>query len=144
VRCWVANGATIIAHRAARSFLERVVARKWSDSADLLEQRRAKGSSAPRLQFRAVDDSLQLAGGALTLFAFDGPSSEVALGAYIRGDSFLWASDFVQSASRPTQYLDEVAAAVRRMGITPAKLAAEHLPLVDWSRVAPLAARSTP
>jgi hypothetical protein len=144
VRYWVANGATIISHRAARGFLERVVARRWSDSLDLLEQRRAKGNAAPRLKFRAVDDSLQLAGGAITLFAFDGPSSEVALGAYVRGDNFLWASDFVQSAARPTQYLDEVAAAVRRMGFTPAKLAAEHLPLIDWSRVAPLAARSTP
>ncbi len=141
VRYWVAEGATIASHRASREFLERVVARKWVDAPDLLEKQRAHGI---RLKFRAVNDSLSLAGGAITLFALDGPSSEGALGAFVHADKFLWASDYVQTLGAPTQYLDEVAAAVRRMKLTPAKLASEHLPLVDWSRAERLAAHSTP
>jgi hypothetical protein len=141
VRYWVAQGATIISHRASREFLGRVVARTWTDAPDLLETRRASGV---RMKFRAVDDSLSLAGGAITLFAIDGPSSEGALAAFVHADNFLWASDYVQTLSRPTQYLDEVAAAVRRMKLTPANLAAEHLPLVDWSRAAALAGGGPP
>ena len=60
VRYWVAQGATIVSHRASRPFLERVVDRRWTDQPDLLERVRARGV---RLKFRAVDDSLRLAGG---------------------------------------------------------------------------------
>lgn len=130
VRYWVAQGATIISHRASRPFLERVVDRRWTDTPDVLEHSRA-GSGA--MKFRAVDDSLRLAGGAITLFAIDGPSSEGALAAFVHADRFLWASDFVQTLQRPTQYLDEMRAAVRRMGYAPTRLAAEHLPLADWA-----------
>jgi hypothetical protein len=141
VRYWVAQGATIVSHRASLPFLTRVVDRRWTDAPDLLERVRARGT---RFKFRAVDDSLPLAGGEVTLFAIDGPSSEGALAAYVRNDRFLWASDFVQTLQRPTQYLDEVLAAVHRMRYEPSRLAAEHLPLVDWSATARFDRRVVP
>jgi hypothetical protein len=141
VRYWVAQGATIVSHRASRSFLERVVDRRWTDSPDALERVRSHGV---RLKFRAVDDSLRLAGGDVTLFAIDGPSSEGALAAYVHADRFLWASDYVQTLQQPTQYLDEVTAAVHRMGYSPTRLAAEHLPLTDWSAATRLEGRAVP
>jgi hypothetical protein len=141
VRYWVAQGATIVSHRASQAFLQRVVDRRWTEAPDLLEKTRARGM---RLKFRAVDDSLRLAGGDVTLFAIDGPSSEGALAAYVHGDRFLWASDFVQTLRQPTQYLDEVIAAVRRMRYDPARLAAEHLPLVDWTSAMRFEQRTAP
>jgi hypothetical protein len=137
VRAWVARGATIVSHRAARSFLAEVVNRRWTQSPDLLERRRATA----RLEFRAVDDSLTLAGGDIALHPIDGAASEVALLGFVRRDRFLWASDFIQNVSAPTQYLDEVAAAVARAHLEPLMVAAEHAPLIAWDRVAPLAAK---
>jgi len=135
VRAWVARGATIASHRAAQSFLSEVVTRRWTLSPDLLERRRATAS----LRFRAVDDSLTLADGAISLFPIDGAASEVALIAFVRPDRFLWASDFIQNVSEPTQYLDEVSAAVTRAGLKPLMVAAEHAPLIAWERLIPLA-----
>jgi hypothetical protein len=130
VRYWVAQGATIISHRASRPFLQRVIDRRWTDAPDVLERARPRGVT---MKFRSVGDSLRLANGAITLFAIDGPSSEGALAAFVHGDRFLWASDFVQTLQRPTQYLDEMRAAVQRMGYAPTRVAAEHLPLADWT-----------
>lgn len=135
VRAWVARGATIVSHRAARPFLTEVVNRRWTVSPDLLERRREHVA----LRFRAVDDSLALAGGDVLLFPIDGAASEVALAAFVRPDRFLWASDFIQRVTSPSQYLDDVFAAVTRAGVSPLKVAAEHAPLVAWDRVAPLA-----
>jgi hypothetical protein len=137
VRYWVAQGATIISHRASRAFLDKVVARRWTAAADLLEQRRSHGRRVP-MHFVPVEDSLRLAGGAITLFAIDGISSEGALAAFVHADRFLWASDYIQTLAQPTQYLDEVAAAVARMHVDPLRVAAEHLPLSDWSAAAAL------
>lgn len=141
VRFWVARGATIISHRSSRAFLDTIVNRRWTAAPDLLERERAR---TPRMKFRAVDDSLRLAGGALTVFAIDGPASEGALAGFVHQDSFLWASDYVQNLQQSTQYLDEVAAAVRRMGYAPARLGAEHIPVSDWKNVAPLAEARRP
>ena len=58
---------------------------------------------------------------------------------FVRPDRFLWASDFIQNVSAPTQYLDEVSAAVTRAGVTPLMVAAEHAPLIAWERLVPLA-----
>lgn len=135
VRAWVARGATVVGHRAARSFLERVVNRRWTLAPDLLERRRAHAA----FRFRAVADSVSLAGGDIVVFPIDGVASEVALAAFIRPSRFLWASDYVQDLDAPTQYVDEVAAAVRRMGLSPSTVAAEHARLAQWSRVAALA-----
>ena len=137
VRAWVARGATVVSHPAARDFLTRVVNRRWTVAPDLLERRRQQ---AP-FRLHAVADSLLLAGGDIVVFPIDGVASEVALAAFVRPSRFLWASDYVQNLRAPTQYVDEVVAAVGRMGLTPATVAAEHTPLSAWDRVAKLAAR---
>jgi hypothetical protein len=134
VRAWVAHGATIVSHPAARDFLTQVVNRRWTLQPDLLERQRKRAV----LQFRAVKDTLALAGGDILLFPIDGAASEVALAAFVRPSRFLWGSDFIQNLREPTQYVDDVVAAVHRVGVSPIKVAAEHAPLVDWDRVAKL------
>lgn len=138
VRYWVAQGATIVSHRAARGFLESVVARRWTAEPDLLERRRGQS----RLRFVPVSDSLRLGGGDLFLFAIDGRTSEVALAAFVRPDRFLWASDFIQSLQEPSAYLDDVWQAVARVRVSPQRVAAEHLPLSPWETADRLARRS--
>ena len=145
VRFWVASGATIVSHRTARPFIDRVIQRRWTLAPDKLEQRRGRDQAA--LRFRSVDDSLPVARGALTLFAINGPASEGALAAFIHDDRFLWASDYVQTLRAPSHYVDEVVAAVRRHGYQPTKLGAEHIRLSEWSaaeHLAEPAARPTP
>jgi hypothetical protein len=129
VRFWVASGATIVSHRASRAFLERVLRRRWTAAPDKLEHSRPRA----RLIFRPVTDSLRLAGGAVALYPIDGIASEGALMGFVRGERFLWASDYVQTLEEATQYGREVAAAARRAGLAPQRLAAEHLPLNDWA-----------
>jgi len=125
VRAWIARGATVVAHRAARTFLTDVVNRRWTLAPDLLERRRAGAT----FRLRTVTDSLRLAGGDIVLFPIDGAASEVALAAFVRPDRFLWASDYIQDLTSPTQYLDDVFAATERVGVSPVKVAAEHAPL---------------
>ena len=137
VRAWVANGATVVVHRAARSFITEVVNRRWTLVPDQLELQRAHTT----LHLRVVSDTLDLAGGDILLFPIDGAASEVALAAFVRPDRFLWASDYVQNLSAPTQYVDDVVAAVQRARLSPTKVAAEHTPLTAWDHVAPLAER---
>jgi len=132
VRFWVARGAIIVAHRAAEPFLRKVVDRRWTAAPDLLEQLRSRGRT-PRWRFRSVDDSLVLAGGEITLHPIDGITSEVALLGWLLADRFLWASDYIQTAASPTEYTAEVRAAVRRAGLTPERVAAEHLRLTPWA-----------
>ncbi len=138
VRFWIANGATVLTHRANRAFLQRVIDRRWTREPDLLERRRA--AVTPRL--RVVDDSLRLAGGEITLFAIDGVASEGALAAFLAPDRFLWASDYVQTLAAPTQYLDETSAAVDRMRLAPVRFAGEHLKLSAWEDAKRLRQRS--
>lgn len=138
VRYWVAHGATLVAHRAARSFLESVVSRRWTRAPDDLERHRSR----VHLRIVGVADTLSLAGGDLLVFAIDGRTSEVALGAFSRVERFLWASDFVQTLQQPTAYLDDVWSAVSRVGVLPTRLAAEHLALSDWITADRLARRS--
>lgn len=129
LRFWVANGATVISHRASRAFLERAVAQRWTRTPDLLERRRA---ARTRLRFRAVEDSLALAAGALVLHPIDGISSEGALIAWVPSERFLWAGDYIQNLREPTQYTNEVWLATRRARIHPERTAAQHVPLTDW------------
>jgi hypothetical protein len=135
VRYWVARGATVVSHRASRGFLERVLARRWTRTPDLYERRRSRA----RFGFRAVDDSLALAGGKLRLYSIDGIASEGGLIAYLEGDHFLWASDYIQTVSQPSTYATDVWRAVERAGIRPSRVAAEHLPLTEWGIVDSLA-----
>lgn len=131
VRFWVASGATIVSHRGARAFLEQVVARRWTLTPDKLEGTQPR----PALRFRAVSDSLSLAGGEIGLYAIDGAGSEGALMAWLRADRFLWASDYIQDLSQPTLYAAEVLRAAARAGIEPATVAAEHLRTQPWDAV---------
>lgn len=131
VRYWVARGATIVAHRAARSFLEGIVSRRWTTAPDLLEQHRR----SVKFKFVAVDKTHTLAGGAITLHAIDGIGSEVALMGYLTADRFLWASDYIQTLDEPTSYATEVWEAVKRNKLEPNRVAAEHLPLTPWTKI---------
>jgi flavorubredoxin len=137
VRYWVASGATIVAHKAAREFLQRVIDRRWTVSPDLLERRR----KAARLKLVGVDGTYRLAGGTITLHPIDGIGSEGALMAYVAADRFLWASDYIQTVAEPTAYAAEVLAAVRRDGLTPERTAAQHLPLTPWTQIEELLLR---
>lgn len=135
VRYWVAQGATIIAHRAAQAFLHRVVERKWTRAPDLLEQKRTRDPAAGQFTFIPIDRATTLAQGGVRLVPIDGVASEVALMAYLPRDRFLWASDFIQTLDAPSQYAKEVIDAVRREGIEPERLAAQHLAITLWDAV---------
>ena len=131
IRYWVASGATIIAHKAARDFLQSVVDRRWTMAPDLLEQRRG----TVKMKFIGVDAAFPLAGGAISLYPIDGIGSEVALMAYLTADHFLWASDYIQTVAEPSSYLSEVWRGVQREGLHPERTAAEHLPLTPWTKI---------
>ncbi len=131
VRYWVANGASVISHPASRDFLTRVVEHKWTLKPDLLEQRRQR----TRFVFRPTRDITDLAGGAIQLRPIDGIGSEGALMAFIPGDNFLYAGDYIQPGgpgSFSAMYAREVNTAVHRAGFTPQRFAAMHVPLTDW------------
>jgi hypothetical protein len=131
IRYWAASGATIVTHDAGRAFLQRVLDRRWTLAPDVLEQRRA--TVVPHLV--GVTALTRLAGGAVTLHPIDGIGSEGALMAYVPGDRFLWASDYLQTLAEPSLYAEEVVAAVRRDRLAPDRVAAQHLPLTPWSKV---------
>jgi len=131
VRYWVANGATIIAHSAAREFLQSAVDRRWTLAPDLLEHRR----ETAKLNFIGVDAPYNLAGGAISLHPIDGIGSEVSLIAYLTTERLLWASDYIQTVAEPSAYATEVWRAVQRDGLHPERTAAEHLPLTPWTKV---------
>ncbi len=131
VRAWVASGATIVAHGAALKMLRSVIDRRWTLAPDVLERRR--GAVMPRLA--GVTALEKLAGGAITLHPIDGIGSEVALIAYVAPARFLWASDYIQTAAKPTAYASEVLSAVHRDGLRPETTAAQHLPVTPWSQI---------
>lgn len=131
VRYWVAQGATVISHRISEAFLKKVTGRKWTLAPDLLEQRRGK----VKLKFKGVNTALRLAGGKIQLYAIDGVGSEGALMAYLPDDGFLWASDYIQRLDQPAKYTTEVWQATKRVGITPQRVAAQHLRLTPWSTI---------
>jgi hypothetical protein len=135
VRFWVASGATVISRDMSRGFLEKVVARRWRLHPDKLESQRVRSA----LVFRPVRESL--VGPGIGLYAIDGAASEGALMAYLPGDRVLWASDYIQTLEAPALYTAEVFAAVRRAGLAPMRVVAEHQPLADWSAVAAIVAR---
>jgi len=137
VRAWVARGATIVTHAAARAFLTRVIDRRWTLAPDLLERQRARAT----VKIVGVTAWTPLAGGAVTLHPIDGIGSELALMGYVAADRFLWASDYVQSVTEPTSYAREVVAAVRRDGLAPERVAAEHTALTPWPQLEALERR---
>ncbi|MFN8651523.1 MAG: hypothetical protein U0133_06455 [Gemmatimonadales bacterium] len=130
VRSWVAMGATVVAHRSARPFLEQVIARRWREAPDLLERRRAQA----KFRFVAVDDSLSLGGGAVRVYPINGIGSEGSLMSWIPADRFLFPGDYVQGLEGPSMaYAAEVVAATRRVGVTPERFAAMHMNVTPWA-----------
>ena len=132
VRYWAARGATIVTHRLSQPMLRQVLERRWTLAPDLLERTRAR---IGRPRWVLVDSAQSLAGGAIQLRAIDGVASEGALAAMLPGAGFLWAGDYIQTADAPSLYAREVMAAVARAGFTPARVAAQHLPLTTWTQV---------
>jgi hypothetical protein len=131
VRYWVALGTPVVSHRASKAFLQQVVDHRWTVEPDLLEKRR----SSARLTFKAVDDKLDLGGGAVRLRAIDGVGSEGAVMAYMPSDRFLYAGDYIQPGgpgSVSAVYAREVRAAVQRAGFTPDRFVAMHMKLSQW------------
>ena len=135
VRFWVSRGATIIAHPAARDFLRKVVDRNWTLAPDTLQLQRNKSPVAGRLDFLAVNQTTDLAGGRVRVAPIDGIGSEMALMVYLREEKFLWASDYIQTLDQPTLYAGDVLRAAQRAGFLPERVAAEHLALTDWKTV---------
>jgi hypothetical protein len=135
VRFWVANGATVVTHRASADFMRKVIDRRWTLKPDLLEQRRA----AAKLELVTVTDSLRLAGGAVRVYPIDGIGSEGAVMAWLPQEKFLWASDYIQTLRSTSSYANEVWAATRRVGIVPERTAAQHLPMTAWATIDSLA-----
>jgi hypothetical protein len=137
VRFWVASGARVISHRASREFLTKVVEHRWTLQPDKLESRRAQ----VRFDFVPVDESLDLAGGAVRLRSIDGVGSEGALLAFVPDAAFLYPGDYIQpggpqgSTSFTAQYAREVEAAVSRAGFNPQSFAAMHVKLTPWSQL---------
>ena len=132
-RFWVARGATIVTHRGSVGFLQRVTAQRWTLQPDALERSSAKRGTD--LRVRTLTDSMSLGGGAIKVYSIDGAGSEGALMAFIPSEKYLWASDFVQTVARPSQYATEVWNAAKRTGIAPDRFAAEHMPLTPWSKL---------
>jgi hypothetical protein len=132
LRYWVANGATIISHRSARPFLEQIIGRQWTRKPDQLQQHRAK------FNFIGIDRQQSFADGKITLVPIDGIGSEIALTGFIADDHFLWASDYIQDIENPTAYATDVWNAVQRAHLQPKQVAAEHVPLTDWDKIASL------
>ena len=133
VRFWVAARAPIVTHPLSTSFLQRVVDRRWTVSPDQLERQRTGARTA--VTFRVVRDSLRLAGGALVVHPIRGVASEGAVLVSIPGEKFVWAGDYVQQVNQATQYAGEVMRTLSRLGISPDRIAAQHLPLTNWDVV---------
>jgi hypothetical protein len=133
VRYWVAHGATIISHSAAKPFLQRIIKRRWTRNPDELERHRNA-----KLRFIPIDSATQVAGGKVTIVPIDGIGSEIALACFVANDRFLWASDYIQDTSEPTAYASDVWNAVQRAHLEPKQVAAEHVGLTDWARIAAL------
>src|SRR5579872_2907083 len=131
IRFWVAAGATVISHRASKELLTRVIERRWTREPDLLEQRR----KSVKFKFVPIEQNHSAEGGKVQIAPIDGIESEGALMAFLPGEGFLWASDYIQNVSQPTLYAREVWLAVQRCGFAPVQVAAEHIPLTHWATI---------
>ena len=131
VRTWVAHSAEIVSHETSEPLLQRLVDRPWTREPDLLEQRRDQAS----FRFTGVREGASRAGGRVLLATIGGIGSEGALIAFLPETGFLWASDYIQTVSRPSTYAAEVIAAVQREGWVPTQVAAQHLEFTAWQEV---------
>ena len=126
VRFGVARGATVVSHASSERFLRKVIERKWTREPDALEKVR----STARFRFIGVRDSLPLGGGTVTVHAMHGHSTEGAVGAWLPGEGFFWAGDYIQNGAT-SPYARDVAATLRALRLSPTKIGAQHMPLMD-------------
>lgn len=131
VRFWVAQGAPVYSHRMSAEPLKVVIERKWSDSTDLLERRRAQS----KFKFHSIDAPTTLAGGAIRLVPLQGVGSEGGLGVWIPGEKFWWAGDYVQRVDQPSLYGREMIGTVHSAGVMPEKFGAQHVGLAEWAKL---------
>jgi hypothetical protein len=132
VRFWVARGATLVAHGVSEPFLRELIERRWTLRPDALERAREH----VELNLTTVGpEGLSLADGAVQLFPVGGIGGEGAVVAWMPDASFLWAGDYVQNVEEATLYATEVIRAIRREGVHPSSVAAQHVPLTDWRTV---------
>ncbi|MEP7383174.1 MAG: hypothetical protein ABI910_15900, partial [Gemmatimonadota bacterium] len=128
-------GAIIVSHAISRPFLSQLLDRRWRLAPDALERSRSAKGGALGYQLVTRTGGFDLAGGRIRVGAIDGIGSEGALYAWFPAQGFLWAGDYIQEVNRPSQYAIEVRAAMRRDGIAPQRVAAQHLPLTPWTTV---------
>lgn len=83
----------------------------------------------------SVTKAEPLAGGMIRLLPIDGIGSEGALMAWLPGDGFLWAGDYLQDATSASSYAEEVITAAIRETIVPTRVAAQHLGVTDWEQI---------
>jgi hypothetical protein len=134
VRFWVSRGATIYSHTMSRDFLTRLVERRWTLDPDALE--RARTERAVPFRFVAVDgDGVDVGGGRLAVRRIDGGASEGALMVQDTRSGFLWAGDWIQSTEQPTMYATDVVRAVRREGLRPLRVGAQHIAVTPWATI---------
>lgn len=130
VRFWAARGAAIATHPLSIPFLTRVIDRRWELTPDI------RNTTLPQTPSMLPIGSRQsFGGGAVHLAPIDGVASEGALMAWLPSAKFLWAGDYIQSATSPTVYAREVISATQREGFTPVQAAAQHLKLTAWSTI---------
>jgi hypothetical protein len=130
VRFWAARGATFVSHTISQDMLRRVIDRKWTLTPDALESARGQ----LRWRFRGVTDSLRLAGGDVVVHALHGTSTEGAVGVWIPSAKYFWAGDYVQNGA-DSPYARDIVATIRKLGLVPAKIGAQHIRLTDWSDI---------
>ena len=132
VRYWVSKGANIISHEISEDFLGKVINRKWDRSPDELEKNRDEVS----FSFQGIKNDIKIGDGNVRIIPIKGISTEGALMVYIEDQRFLWAGDYIQTLRKPTSYLMNVWGTIdKSKEVMPLKVAAQHLPLTDWSAV---------
>lgn len=131
VRFWAARGATIATHALSVPFLTEVVNRDWTLAPDI----RSRQRPMRRVRWISVTKAKPLGGGAIRLLPIDGIGSEGALMAWLPGDGFLWAGDYLQDATSASSYAEEVITAAIRETIVPTRVAAQHLGVTGWEQI---------
>jgi hypothetical protein len=88
-----------------------------------------------KLKLIPVDSPKSLADGKITVVPIDGIGSEIALACFVANDRFLWASDYIQDTSEPSDYATDVWDAAQRAHLESEQVAAEHIELTDWAKI---------
>src|SRR6185295_9944898 len=92
-RWWASTGARIIAPATYASFVQRMLARRWTVMPDALDRARTRAT----VRVTPVSGSARLGGGGVLLYAAQGVTALGTLIAWLPADRFVWASDHVQA-----------------------------------------------